>query len=356
MARLPRFAFIQQAAPAEVSFGLSTSIVPVTLWDRAGANRAQIPGTLTLSGRPVAGATLIANNYTLPVPTDAAGKFALPQDRTQPDRTVLRVKDPSAAMVGGQRLSDANRAALQAAQTEVDVAFVISLSGTPTLQAVQSGQPLTGRLTFSDKKTPVPTVQQSAYHLTGVVSDPQGKPLSGVYVSISDDEGETWSLSAATGDDGVYTLRFFPDGQTEYFIRAAVGANLYRSEPALAFAANSSAHVDIVVDESKAQLRGTNADGSFKTASEPGAEWIGYLVGLAQGDVPVPAALTWPDKQGAITIADPKPPTDAPVMFFQLRLRFFTAEAVAPGGPIPAAIIPAKLDPRTPMNLPPQLT
>lgn len=356
MARLPRIAFIQQAAPGDVSFGLATSIVPVALWDRAGANRIRIPGTLTLGGKPVAGAALVANAYTLPTPTDDAGKFTLSQDQTQPDRTVLRIKVLSGATVGGQKPSDADRAALQAAQAAVDVAFVISLSGSPTLKTVQAGQLLTGHLTFADKKTPVPVVQQSSYHLTGTVTDPQGKPLSGIYVSISDDEGETWSVSDATGDDGVYTLRFFPDGRTQYFIRAAVGANLYQSDQALAFGANSSARVDVVVDTKKAQLRGTNADGSFKTTSEPGAEWIGYLAGLAQGDVPVPATVTWPDEHGAFTISGAKPSTSAPVTFFQLRLRFFTAASVKPGGMVAAGIIPDKLDARTPMDLPPTLT
>lgn len=123
----------------------------------------------------------------------------------------------------------------------------------------------------------------------------------------------------------------------------------------MTFAASSSARVDLVADVARAQLRGVNADGSFAVHSVPGAEWIGYLVGLAEGDVPVSAALTWPDEKGAFTVSVSSLRASAPVRFFQSRLRFFTDAAISPGGQVPSGIIPAKLDPRTPRDLPPDI-
>ncbi|MGI8405802.1 MAG: carboxypeptidase-like regulatory domain-containing protein [Thermomicrobiales bacterium] len=355
MTRLLSLASFRQSPANAVSFGLVTAVVPVTLWDQAGANWAEVKGTLTLDRRPIAGAVLTANAYTLPQPTGSDGTFSFQQDQTQLDRTVIRVKDLSSATIDGQPLTDAQRSALQSAQDEVDIAFLIMLNGAATLKAGQSDQRLAGHATFVDKKTPAPRVMQSGYHLTGIVTDAQGKPMPSVHVSISDDEGETWALSGATGDDGVYTIRFFPDGNTSFSLRVAVGDNLLRSDTSVTFAAASSARVDLVTDAAKAQLRGVNADGSFAVQRVPGAEWIGYLVGLAEGDVPVSAALTWPDEKGAFTISVSSLRASAPLRFFQLRLRFFTDAAISPGGEVPSAIIPSKLDPRTPMNLPPDI-
>ncbi len=337
----------------QVDFGLDQALIPVKLWDRGGDNQFRITGTLVVGGRPVGGVRIGLNAYTLPTPTGADGTFTLQGDRTVLSRLRLHVVDTSGAMVEGQPSVAADSDALGKAETVIETAFPITLDAG---QTVGPGASLSGRITFADSTSPAPQVALWGYELQGVIQDGAGAPIPGAYVSISDDEGETWAVSGASGDDGRYSLRFFPTGGGEYNIRVSIGEGFYESGSAVSFGAGGSAQLDVVADPMQGMVMGTGAGGAFEVTDIPGAEYVGYLVGVASGDTPVDAGLTWPDAQGAFTVTLPDPLPDGDLSFFQMRLRFFTEADVAPGSPIPAGVIPSTLDELTPRNLPPALT
>ncbi len=336
----------------QVDFGLDQALIPVMLWDREGANQFRITGTLAVGGRPVGGARIGLNTYTLPTPTADDGTFTLQGDRTILSRLRLHVVDTSAAMVDGQPIAAADGEALAGAETVIETAFPITLD---TGQTVAPGASLSGRITFADSAIPAPQVVLWGYELQGVIQDGTGAPIPQAYVSISDDEGETWAVSGATADDGRYTLRFFPGAGGKYSVRVSSGANFYESMTSVPFAAGSSAKLDVVADATQGMVVGTGAGGAFEVTDVAGAEYVGYLVGVAIGDVPVDAGLTWPDAQGAFTVTLPNQIPNGKLGFFQMRLRFFTEADVAPGSPIPAGVIPTTLDDLAPRDLPPAL-
>lgn len=343
-----------QADP--VDFGIDDPIVPVELWSRTSTNHYEVTGTLTVNGSPVVGAVLKANDYTLPAPTDESGAFTVKGDKTVLDRAIITVKDLANASVDGQPLSGPDADALLAAQATVESAFLMTLDDTPALTVGASDQVISGTLLFADGETPVPALKLWGYELSGTVLDTAGQPLEGVYVSIRDDEGETWSLSDVTGPDGMYALRFYPLGGSTFTIRVAQGNDSFQSDHDLAFDDETSAKVDLVLDTGMAMLTGTGPDGEFEITDVPGAEYVGYMAGLAAGDTPIDAAITWPDETGRFTITIPQLETDAPLSFYQARLRFFSTMAMEPGSDIEPDIIPATLDPRIPSGLPPVIT
>ena len=235
--------------------------------------------------------------------------------------------------------------------TVIETAFPITLDGTP---AAAPGATISGRITFAESDLPGPRVVLWGYELSGMVRDESGAPLTQAHVSISDDEGETWAVSGATGDDGAYTLRFFPGAGAAYSVRVSSGGTLMESTESVPFGGDTSAGLDLVA-MSSGLVVGTGPDGAFEVTDVAGAEYVGYLVGVAIGDAPVAAALTWPDDNGAFTVTLPDQLPAGDLGFFQSRLRFFTAETIAPGGPVPADIVPATLDDFSPRDLPPAL-
>lgn len=354
---LLRFAgFRSQTDQPAVDFGIADPVVPVTLWERGGGNRYEVNGTLTVGDQPVAGAILLANTYTLPEPTAEDGSFTLHRDKTVLERTILKVKDLASATIAGDPVSDAEREALLAAEFTVETAYVLTLDGEPTLTVGAPNQTIRGTLTFSDGVTPIPPVNLWGYQLSGVLYDENDQPIEGAYVSIRDDEGETWSLSGRTGADGRYTLRFYPLGGSEFIVRAAIGLDAYQSEEAILFDDETSAVVDVKLDLTNGRLIGTGPDGAFEVEDVPGAEYVGYMAGLAVGNKPIQAETTWPDETGAFSITISSLETTETLSFFQARLRFFTTSEVHPGGVIAEGIIPETLDPLTPEELPPFIT
>ena len=337
-------------ASGEVDFGLDQPLIPVTLWDRGGDNQFTVTGRLTLDGEPVAGARVGLDAYTLPTPTGDDGAFTLRGDRTVLSRLRLHVANVSDATVGGMAAAGD---ALSAGETVIETAFPIVLDSSAPVTA---GSTVSGRVTFADGASPAPQVVLWGYQLTGTVLDEQGVPVPGAHVSVSDDEGETWAVSGQTVDDGVYSLRFYPQADAEISVRISLGSDLLTSAAPVAFAANTSAHLDLVAMTSDGMVMGTGSEGAFAVEDIPGAEYVGYLVGIAVDDVPVVGVTTWPDANGAFSVTLPDPLPAGDLTFFQARVRFLTAEKVAAGEPVADGIIPETLDASAPRNLPPVLT
>lgn len=337
----------------DVDFGIAERIVPVELWEQGGANRFTVTGALTIDGQPVGGAWLTANTYTVPQATGDDGTFTITGDQTVLDRHIVRVKDASQATVAGAAVTEAQQAALRNVETTIETAFVMTFDEKPKL-AEQGDTVISGTLTFADGTTPAPSVRLWGYYLTGMVVDADGHPVEGAYVSVRDDEGETWALSDKTGADGRYTLRFFPIGGSEFILRVARGVNSYQAGSEIAFEDATSAKLDIMLHEEMGMVVGTGRDGAFEVEPRPGAEYVGYMAGVAAEERPLNAAVTWPEEDGRFTVTIPESSaTDKPITFFQARLRFFSDVEATPGGEIAPDVIPDRLDPRIPDELPP---
>jgi hypothetical protein len=348
---------LAQSSAETVSFGIDDPIVPVQIWNGGTVNRFQLDGALTIGGVPVAGAVLKANQYTLPQPTGDDGSFSVRRDQTVVDRTLLTIADLSEATADGKPLTNAQKSALSAAEFAIETAFTIALTGNLTLTKGQKNAVIEGVALFGDGSTPIPPVALWGYTLSGTIVDTNGKPLPHVYASVSDDEGETWAVSNETGDDGRYQLRFFPQGDAATFtVRVAYGNEVAASESEITFASEASTELDLVLDESMGMVMGTGANGAFEQTTVPGAEYVGYLVGLAVGETPVESTITWPDDTGAFSVTIPSVDFTEPASFFQERVRFFSKHENVPGSDVEPEIVPKTLDARTPRMIPPQLT
>ncbi len=357
MAFFSRNQSVRLNAAAGVDFGIADPVVPIQVWDGTTVNRFQIDGALSLGGKPVAGAKLKANQFTLPAVTGADGKFSVRRDQTVLDQTVLTVKDASKATVGGAAATNAEIDALAAASFSIETAFTVKLDqGKPALKPGAKNVTLTGTVTFANG-TPIPGIVLWGYTLSGKIVDAKGAPVAGVYASVSDDEGQTWSLSNQTETDGAYELRYFPvPGGADFTVRIAFGGSIAKSARGVSFAPGTSSTLDLVLDASAVTVVGTGAAGAFEVKEKTGAEYIGYLVGISDGENVIPATLSWPEANGKFTIIIPDVTFTGSIGFFQKRVRFFSETVAAPGADVAANVVPKTLDPGTPRGIPPLLS
>ena len=87
--------------------------VGLSLWQASNSNEATVTGRILLGGRPVQGARVSVDRYTLPAATDANGGFTANVDRTLARRHPIQVVDSSHATVGGKALTSDQQNALQ---------------------------------------------------------------------------------------------------------------------------------------------------------------------------------------------------------------------------------------------------
>lgn len=348
-----------QATPTSdsspVSFGFPAMRVPVEVWTQGGDNHYTLPGTLTYNGNPVAGARLHTNIYRLPGQTADDGTFELKGDKTVLERQVLTAFDLSNATINGEPLDADAKAAISAASVEVESIFEISVDPT-SVPANTANATLTGTMMFKGGTQPVPAVQLWGYVLSGIVIDASGAPLTDANVSIRDDEGETWSLSTITDETGAYMLRFYPLGGN-FQLRVSQGMQTFESDVEMSFKPETSAEMNIVVHTDMGMALGTGADGAWEITDVPGAEYVGYLTGIADGDAPVQeAVVTLPDETGRFTVVLPALESGTTLTFFEERFRIFAHEPIVPGGDAPAELIPVQLEDHIPMGIEPAIT
>lgn len=342
---------VRSANGSTISFGFAKNAIPITLWKGTGRNLVATAGKLTFNGQPVAGATIRVDHYTLPNPTTGDGTFQFLRDQTLIDRRRVTIADAKQAKIAGTPATQDQLGALTKASTAVSTVYLLTLDGQPTLHKGDHDVKITGRMTFADKTTPVPPVTLWDYIIRGVIRDEHGKPMQNVIVSISGENGESSALSSPTGASGEYTLRFFPDPDNQYDVRAGFGETLYTGMHPIHFAPGESAEMDLVIPDTGDDLLGTGANGTFQPKELDGAEYIGTLAGLAVNQRPIDATLTWPDDQGAFSISIPSVDAAGTLSFFQAQLRFFTPTKQTPGGSVGKGILPAELAPKMPRGL-----
>lgn len=351
--RMARFAVLAQSGAQGVSFGLAQPNVPITLWQGTGRNLITASGKLTLGGKPVSGAMIRLGEYTIPQPTGADGGYQFLHDQTVLDRRVLNVANAADVRIGGQPPSAADVPQLRDASGAVSTAYEIALKQTPQLARGAKDVKVSGRLTFSNKTTPVPPVVLWDYILRGVIRDGSGKPVTNALASIVSKDGETFGLSTITDETGQYLIRFYPQSDDQYEVRVGYGPDLFVSAKDITFKAAQSVEMDLVIAPPDMMLMGTGPNGALTPKEIPGAEYIGTLAGLAGAGGSIHADVSWPDADGVFTITIPAVDFAGPVAFYQAQLRFFTAEQTAPGLPVAASVVPTKLQPDMPRGLNP---
>lgn len=346
-----KFAF--QTNDQQASFGLDNATVPITTWQGGSKNLDTAGGKLTLDNKPVQGAILRADQYTLPSPTGSDGSFGFLRDMTVLQRRVVSVADSSRARISGQSLSHDQQNRLQAVTASVNTIFKITLDKESPLTPGKNDAQLSGKLTFADDTTPVPPVALWDYLIKGVIRDSKGNPLENAVASISGEGGESSAISNLTDKTGQYQMRFFPDPDNDYAVRTGYGTELYASPETIHFTPGASVTMDLVLPKTGTVLQGTGKNGKLAPKEVPGAEYIGTMIGVASAQGLLAATVTWPDDRGRFKITIPSVPDDGPISFYQAQLRFFSSIGEKPGGTISADAMPTKLEANMPRNLDP---
>lgn len=326
-------------------------VVDITNWDPNSSNLAEVKGTLTLGGKPVAGAKVSVDRYTIPQATGSDGSFTATVDATMVRRHVLGVADASGARVDGRAASDADKAAILRTSGGIAVGYRVS---DVKVSSQGSNVVVTGRVSRTDNAAP-PKVVHMSFRLSGRVLDAKGNPVKGAYVVTRTLDRDYWTFSDPTDDNGTYTS-FFPASDqsgsdpVQYSLQVAYGQTNYAvpagKEPT--FKALSSATLDITLPASGTSLA------TPTSTPVPGAYWKGVVVGVTgPGGVVKPVSATWTDARGGFQLVLPGSVKGQTLGFWETDLEAFSSAAglQKAGGPIDVATWPKALTARVARDL-----
>jgi hypothetical protein len=325
----------------------------VRAWQATGSNEQIATGRLFLGSRPVQGARMRVDTYTLPAATDANGRFSYRADVTLVRRHPISVASVDRATVGGKRLTGAQQVAVKQARGGFSIGY--KLSGVSTKKVAGGRILVTGRVS-GPNGTPPPPVVLYTYRLSGTITDANGNPVSGAVVVSRTGDRDFWTFSQPSDGQGHYVSFFTASDEqgsdpVPMQVGVASGDISYGGVTGqLAnFARLKSATLDIKLP--------ATATGTMKfsdPASYPGAIYDGLLVGVSSGDRNAtirPVSARWPDAKGAFSIVLPPSARGKVVSFWMDDRPVFSRAVAAAGAPVSPALYPSSPRNQAPQGL-----
>ena len=335
--------FVATRSDGAATSGGAAIVVPppfaLAPWRPETDNLVPARGTVMLNGAPVAGVRVKVDGYVLPSATDAQGHFVFLVDATRLARHVVSI-------VG----TDKSAATLRAQHAAITVAYPLR---NVHVSRDGSGRPVvTGTIAQTPGAKP-PKVSLYSYELTGIVTDANGKPVTGARVSTRTLGRDYWTLSVPTDAQGRYSSLFTAsdasgDSPVPFTVRVAKGNLVYQflSQEVVEFQRLRSARMDL-----RLPPRGYPMLLPLPR-SYPGAIYEGIVVGAAQGTTPVrPVSVTWPDASGRFRIVLPASLAGRTVSLWEGKLDLFSRAPAQPGGAIDLRDWPKALAPDSPRDL-----
>ena len=327
------------------------AVVALRSWTPATANTVPVQGTIELNGRPISGVRVRVDDYVIPSPTDAAGRFTYLVDDTLLQRHIVSVADAGEASVGGRALTAAQRSALAAAPSAITVAYPIT---NVHVSRDDAGDPVvTGRIADASG-VPPPHVSLETYSLSGTVTDSDGKPVEGAIVSTRTVDRDYWTVSTTTDSRGRFTSLFTASDEEGHnpvpiTVRVAVGDDTYQFLPAeyVYFRALESAVMNVQLPPEGYAMA------LPLPKSYPGAIYTGTVVGATSSGRKVirPVKATWIDAKGDFSLTLPRSYAGKTVSLWEGELDLFSTEPATSGGPIDLRDWPRVLGSTIPRDL-----
>jgi alcohol dehydrogenase (cytochrome c) len=323
----------------------------VRRWQASGSNEQVATGRLLYRGRPVVGARIRVDRFRLPAATDRQGRFRYRADVTIARRHVIAVVDASRATVGGKRLTDAQRKAVEAANSGFSVAY--RLSGV-SAKRLQNGSILvTGSATLARGTAPPPVILYT-YRLSGRITDAQDRPVQGAVVVTRTNDRDFWTFSEPSDAEGNYQSFFTAsDEQGADPVPLAVGVAWQDisyggvTGQEVKFKRLRSATLDV-----KLPAAATGQMRFSDSTSYTGGIYEGLLIGVTHGVSTVrPLSATWPDGKGRFRLVLPASLRGKTVAFWMDRRTVFSRAAASPGGSVLPGIFPSSPRPQAPQGV-----
>jgi hypothetical protein len=316
----------------------------VKVWQATSDNFYQAKGRLIYDGKPVVGARVRVDRFTIDAPTNTNGEFTYELDATLTGRHRVAVGDVDNATIGGKKLTQTQRDALVEGTTgSLYVAY--GLTGLTAAKQSDGTILVTGRAGFADGKTPPPAVTIYTYRLTGTVTDSTGAPVVGAIVSTRTLDRQFWTISAATDLEGNYTSLFTasaeqPGNPVPFDIRIARGDDIFEFPAGehVSFQRLQSARMDV-------QLPPTGFPIALPVAhSYAGAVYGGLVIGVATGPTVIdPVSARWVAKDGSFSLVLPASAAGKRIALWQRSARVFLTQQARPGAAIEKDVWPARV-------------
>ena len=324
------------STPARIS---TAAPLAVRLWGANDPNTALVSGQLLLGGKPVQGAAMEVDDYTLQKRTNAGGRFSYLVDTTIPRRHIVHVVRLANATVNGRALTAAERTALIRASGAFNVGYQVS-----GLHVATSGGNvvLTGRISYGDGHAAPPVVLYT-YQLSGTITDASGHPVAGATVVTRTQDRNYWTFSTPSDANGHYESFFTAsdaagESPVPLTVQVASGATSYASPTGknVNFTQLHSATMDVHLPASPSAPLALPTSTSY-----PGAIYEGVIVGVSgPSGVVKPISASWPTANGSFRLVLPASVKGQPLRIWEDYSTFFQSSEARPGGPIDLSIWP----------------
>ena len=329
---------------------MQTGLV-VQPWKASSNNTRGAVGRVFYGSRAVAGAVVRVGGYTIPQATAKDGSFVYPVDITVARRYVATVTGASRATAAGHALSAAQQSALLGTQAGFNVGYAID--GLKAKRQANGTVLVTGRVHDSAGGAPPPVVLYT-YQLSGVVTDPAGKPVQGAIVVTRTADRDFWTFSSPSDAQGHYTSFFSAADEqgadpVPLAVQVAVGPVSYGGATGTNFNFKRlhSSSVNIQLPSATAKPLPVTTPASYT-----GAVYEGLVVGVTVGGrVVKPLSETWPDSHGAFKMVLPASVRGKTLHFWENRRQFFSRFAAAPGKTVDLRSWPSGLGDAVPTGL-----
>jgi PQQ-dependent dehydrogenase (methanol/ethanol family) len=323
----------------------------VQAWDANSNNDRAAVGRVLFGSKPVAGARVSVDGYTIPAATAKNGTFTYPVDITVTGRHVATVTSAARATIAGRPLSESQQGAVQGLQAGFSVGYAIDDLKAKTQP---NGTVLvTGRARTTGGGAPPPVVLYT-YRLNGTVTDSAGKPVQGAIVVTRTADRDFWTFSSPTDAQGHYSSFFSAADEqgsnpVPLAVQVAVGPLSYGGAQGTNFNFKrlSSATLDVQLGKTTAAALSPATPTSYA-----GAVYEGLIVGVnIGGRVIKPVSERWPDTKGNFSMVLPASTRGKTLHFWENRRQFFSRFPATSGGPVDLVSWPTALGSSVPADL-----
>jgi alcohol dehydrogenase (cytochrome c) len=351
-ARKPAAAAHPAASRARGGGRLATQTgLVVRKWNANSNNTQSAAGRVLYGSRPVAGARITVDGYTIPSATAKDGSFHYPVDITSARRHVVTVTGTSRARIGGKAANATQQRALRGIQSGFSVAYKID--GLKARKQPNGTVLVTGRVHDAGGSAPPPVVLYT-YQLHGTVTDASGKAVQGAVVVTRTADRDFWTFSSPSDAQGHYTSFFSAADEqgsdpVPLAVQVAVGPLSYGGATGTNFnfkrLRSSTLNLELPTATSRPLADAT-------PSAYAGAVYEGLVVGVTVGGrVVKPVSERWTDGRGAFSMVLPAATRGKTLHFWENRRQFFSRFAARPGGPVDLSSWPSALGATTPLGV-----
>ncbi|WP_256760765.1 hypothetical protein [Cohnella sp. WQ 127256] len=332
------------ATASKLAIEMDQSSLSVVTWKMDNSHVVPVKGKVLFDGKPVVGAEVGITGKRI-LTTDENGAFEILVDRSLPQSLPIQINNVEKATIEGKALGKVSNDALESSVSRVDIFYPIQVTEVKT-DADNPNQVEVHARALLEVEDSFPQTTLDKYMIKGTVKDASEAPVKGAIVSFTRDNGEGWSKSEPTNDQGEYMLYYSPEDDEDLYLQVHIGEVGYQLPEGRVyrFPDETSVNTDIILPATGNII--IDHPPTLVSSAAKGALYWSRAIGVSV-DPSVPYSISMPKEDGSFVLIMDKAEWDKAPQFYQTEIRQLSDTEIKAGDFIPSSKIPApkKSDP-----------